>query len=78
MTIAEMRDIDIRDIDPAVLVDIGDVRTDPALPTEVRMREFLRQIKNPYCVRVGAVKVKLSFTGDASLADRLKSAMTKA
>lgn len=34
------------------LADIRDVSVDPNLPREERISEFLRQIKNPYCVIV--------------------------
>lgn len=43
------------------LVDIRDVQVDRSLPTEERIRSFVEQIKDPYCFRVGNVKVKVSY-----------------
>lgn len=74
----EMRSVDVRAVDPATLVDIREVNIDPALPKEQRMRAFARQVKNPYCYRVGKVAVKVSFAATgATLEDRLESLLMK-
>ena len=43
------------------LVDIHTVKIDPSLPREERIREYMRQIKNPYCYLEGKTVVKISF-----------------
>jgi len=57
----KLRQVDVRTVDPATLVDIRDIEIDRSLPKEERQREFLKQIKNPYCFRVGKVAVSVSF-----------------
>ena len=47
--------------DKTKLVDISTVQIDQSKPREVRMKEFLRQIKNPYLFKVGDVIVEVSF-----------------
>ena len=43
------------------LVDIRDVKIDKTLPTEERIKSYVKQIKNPYKFKVGDVIVKVSF-----------------
>ena len=45
------------------LVDIRDVKIDKDLPSEERIRSYVKQIKNPYQFKVGDVIVKFSFSG---------------
>ena len=45
------------------LVDIRDVRIDNSLSPEERARSFVEQIKDPYCFRVGDVKVRVVYAG---------------
>lgn len=51
------------------LVDIRDVKVDRSLPTEERVRSYVEQIKNPYCFRVGDVKVRVSYADKAKSLD---------
>jgi len=60
-TLQEMRDVDIRSVDVELLVDTKDVQINTSLPRDERMLDFLEQIKNPYCFKVGKVAVKVSF-----------------
>lgn len=46
------------------LVDIRDVKVDRSLPVEDRIRSYVEQVKNPYCFRVGDVKVRVSFASN--------------
>lgn len=78
MTLSQMRDVDIRTIDPNTLVDLRDVKIQPEIPKEERIKEFIRQIKNPYCYRVGKVVVKVSYSNNgATLEDRLQSLLMR-
>ena len=56
------------------LVDIKDVHIDPQLPQNERVKEFVRQIKDPYCFRDGNVIVKIRFADtQITLEERLES-----
>lgn len=60
--------------DLSELVDIRDVVIDRTLPTEERIKSYVQQIKNPYCFRVGDVKVRVSYANkDQSLNDSFVS-----
>ena len=74
MTLSEMKNIDVRTVDPSTLVDINTVKVNTDLPVEERKKDFIRQIKNPYCFRCGKVVVKMSFADTtATLEDRLEN-----
>lgn len=54
--------VDVREVKREELVDIREVEIDRDLPVEERLREFVRQVKNPYCFKVGDVVVKTAFS----------------
>ncbi len=59
-------------IDRDSLVDIQRVSIDATLPKEERMRDFIRQVKNPYLYRHGKYVVKIAFADtDITLEQRL-------
>ena len=64
MTLEEMKAVDVRTVDPETLVDIRTIHIDENLPKEERIRQYLEQVKNPYCFRVGDVVVKCSYSND--------------
>ncbi len=71
--VEEWKKVDVREVDMDTLVDIRDVNIDMDWPREKRIEEFIRQIKNPYCFKVGKVAVKVEFSeGDATFEDRVK------
>ena len=73
MTIDEMRAVDIRAVSREELVDIRDVVINQDLSKEERIKSFLKQIKNPYCFKVGKVVVKTTFADtDDTLDDCLE------
>jgi len=73
INLQEMRDIDIRSVDLAHLVDIKDVQINTSLPRNERIIDFLEQIKNPYCFKVGKAAVKVSFSDtEATVEDCLE------
>ena len=73
MSIEEMKNVDVRTVDRDRLVDINEIEIDDSLPPKERAAEFLRQIKNPYCFRVGTVVVKNVYSDDGvSLQERFK------
>lgn len=57
------------------LVDIADVKINTDLPVEERIKDYIRQIKNPYCYLCNGVVVRISFAGKTKLSDCLKTAL---
>ena len=60
--IMAMRDVDIRTVDRASLVDLADVVIDTTLPRQKRLADYIKRIGNPYCYKCGDVVVKESFS----------------
>ena len=58
MSLEEMKNVDVRTVDRDSLVDVTKIVIDESLSKEERVAEYLRQVKNPYCFRVGDVVVK--------------------
>ena len=56
-----MKDIDLRRVDRSALRDRSTVRIDPDAPPEERIRDWIKQLGNPYVYLDGGVVVKLSF-----------------
>ena len=73
MTFEEMRNVDVRTVDPETLVDVTKIHIDESLPKEERIREYLKQVRNPYCFRVGDVVVKCTYSnGGVTIRDRFE------
>lgn len=69
----ELKSVDIRTVDKSTLTDIRDVKINPNLPTSERIKSFLMQVSNPYCVIVDGVAVKMSFADTSeTINDRMK------
>ena len=66
-----MRSVDIKTVDKNSLVDINDVRIDESLPRGERVRDYIKQIGNPYCYLDHGVTVKISFSGKGNFEDIL-------
>lgn len=56
-----MKDVDIRTVERSELVDLNSVVIDEDKPIAKRMEDFVKQIRNPYCFRVGDVAVKVVY-----------------
>ena len=61
MTLREMKDVDIRSVNVNELVELSTVHTDPGLIKFVRIKNYINQIKNPYCFRIGETAIKTSY-----------------
>ena len=61
-----MKAVDIRSVDPSELVDLSTVQIDSSLPVRERVQSYLKQVKNPYCVRVGGFAVKINYKENGS------------
>ena len=72
MTADVMKNIDPRTVDRSTLVDRRDVRIDLNASREERLRQFIQQIKNPYCYLDGKTVVKITFSNtDTTMEDCL-------
>lgn len=73
MSIEEMKAVDIRTVEPEELVDVREISLDESLSKEERANEFARQVKNPYCFRVGDMIVKNVYSNNGvSLRERFE------
>ena len=66
---------DIKDLtNPDTLVDINDISVNKDLPKPERIKEYIRQIKNPYCFRCGNFVVTAKYSDKGlSIEDCLQS-----
>lgn len=68
----KMKNVDIKTVDVESLKDIQDVKIDPDLPREERIKSFLDQIGNPYLFRCNGHVVRVKFAEtDRTLEDCL-------
>ena len=63
----KLKNIDIRTVDIDTLVDIRDVKIDRDLPLEKRQKQYLEQVKNPFMLRYGKYKIKLTHSENSGL-----------
>lgn len=61
-----MSQIDVETVDKDILVDIRDVNIDLNLSIDERRKQFLEQIKNPYCFKCGDIVIKLVFSNESN------------
>ncbi len=70
---ADFKNMDIRTIQPDSLEDLEKVRINMNQPVEERMKEFIKQIKNPYFFRCGKLIVQVEYSDtDKTINDCLK------
>jgi hypothetical protein len=73
MSIEAMKSVDPKTVDRSTLKQRSSVRLDPSAPREDRLRDFIQQIKNPYCYLDGKTVVKISFSNtDTTMEDCLE------
>ena len=78
MSIEEMKNVDIRTVRREELADIGEVKINKEKNKEGQMRDYLEQIKNPYCYKYGEYIVKIGFEDTTvTLTDRLQELILK-
>lgn len=69
----KMKNVDIKTVDVESLRDIRDIKIDPGLPREERIKSFLDQIGNPYLFRCNGHVVCVKFAEtDRTLEDCLQ------
>lgn len=70
---ADFKNMDIRTIRPDSLEDLEKVKIDRNQPVEERMKDFVKQIKNPYFFRCGKLIVQVEYSDtDKTINDCLK------
>jgi hypothetical protein len=76
MTLEQMKNVDIRTVDRAALMDATDLLVDIDLPKTTRMEAVKSYLGNPYCFKCGKVAVKLAYANTtARIDDRVESYM---
>jgi len=71
--ITDLKNLDIRTIQPESLEYIENVTINSDLPVEERMKEFVKQIKNPYFFRCGKLIVQVEYNDtDKTINDCLR------
>ena len=74
MTIEQMKYVDVRTVDPKTLVARSQLKIDESLPREERLKQYIAQLKNPYCYLDDGVVVKVSFNdAQETIVDRLEA-----
>ena len=61
LTLQEMQNVHIKDIDPRTVVDASQIKIDTNLPQMERMASAIEQMGNPYFFKVGRLIVKTCF-----------------
>jgi len=62
MTLEQLKNISIIDIDPSTIVDAKDIVIDTNLPVSERIAEYMQQTKNPYFIKIDKIVVKMRFS----------------
>jgi len=71
-----LKNIDLNKVDINQLIDINQVVIDESAPKSKKIEAYIKQIKNPYCFKVGKTVVKVSFSeGGGSFQDCLETAL---
>lgn len=69
----QMKNVDILMVAPNELTDIQDIHIDSKAEEQDRIRDFMKQIGNPYCFKCGDYVVKIGFAEtEITLTDRIK------
>ena len=71
MTLYQMKKLDISKLNRNELKELGNVKINPNDNDDVRKKDYINQIKNPYCYKVGTVAVKASFPEDGETLENL-------
>jgi hypothetical protein len=73
ISVEAMKSVNPKTVDRSKLIQRSSVRLDPGAPREERLRDFIQQIKNPYCYLDGKTVVKISFSStDTTMEDCLE------
>ncbi len=56
-----LKEVDIRTVKRKDLIDLNSVIIDTERSVHERIEDFIQQIKNPYCFKVGDIAVKVVY-----------------
>lgn len=74
MNVCKLKNEDIRNVDPGMLVERNDITLNTKAERAERISEYIRKIKNPYCYKVDGIVVKVSFADcTETIDDRLEA-----
>lgn len=74
-----MKKFDITKVERTDLIDIRDVQINSNQKQDGKVKDFIRQIKNPYCYKYGDYIVKINFEDtEVTLTERLREIIIKA
>ena len=59
----------------SALQELTAVHVNKSLPVNLRLQQFLDEVSDPYSFTVNGTTVKITFTGDGSIDDRLSAAL---
>ena len=62
MNYENLKNVNLKTVDRSTLVGRNSVRLNPNLSHQDRLRDYVRQIKNPYCYLDGKTVVKITFS----------------
>lgn len=65
----KMRQMNIQSVDIESLVDIREIEIDAGLEKKEKLKFYLQQVKNPYCVRYKNIKIRMQFDDNGQLLD---------
>ena len=69
----KMKNVDIRTVDKSTLTDISDIKINTTKPVQERIKSYIEQVKNPYCLIVDGMVVKMAFANtEKTMNDRIK------
>ena len=69
----KMKNVDIRTVDKSTLTDIRDIKINTTKPVQERIKSYIEQVKNPYCLIVDGMVVKMTFANtEKTMNDRIK------
>ena len=57
------------------LVDVSTVKINMDLPVEERIKDYIRQIRNPYRYLYNGMEINIKFSGKAKLEECMKTAL---
>ena len=63
--LSELADVNIQSINKEDLIDVSEIKLNPVIPKERRAAQLLEVVKNPYCVKLGDMVIKLEFLDNA-------------
>lgn len=77
-TLRELKEINIKEVNPDELVDIREIEIDTKQSVEKKVKSYVEQVQNPYLVRVGEYVVKIGYSDcKETLNDRMKQYISK-